>query len=107
VSAVQTTTEQAQESASQDKKPSKQKNAVKGPKVKLRGPAVNGKNTPATKNGERIIIGVNTSKKNSAAVPKKLIIDKSNENIKTTITDKIYSSKTDMKKNTICRKTKA
>lgn len=85
VSTVQTTTEQTQESVSQEKKSSKKKNASKGLKVKSRGSAVNLKNTLAKKNDERIIIGVNTKKKNSISVPEKTIIDKSNKNVKTTI----------------------
>ncbi|XP_025195882.1 uncharacterized protein LOC112595026 [Melanaphis sacchari] len=102
VSTVQATTEQTQEPVSQEKKLSKKKNASKGPKVKSRGPAaVNVKNTLAKKNGERIIIGVKTMKKNSIGVPEKSILDKSNKNVKTTVKDKIYSSKDDMKKITI------
>jgi len=99
VSVVQTTTEQTQEPASQEKKSSKKKNTSKGLNAKLRGPAVNVKKAPAKKNGESIIIGVNTKKKSSMAVPDKLIIDKSNENVK----DKLYSSKADMKKNTVTK----
>ncbi|XP_022177236.1 uncharacterized protein LOC111038442 [Myzus persicae] len=97
VSAVQTTTEQTQEPAFQEKKLSKKKNASKGLKAKSRGPVVNVKNAQVKKNGERIIIGVNTKKKNSIAVPEKLITDKSNENGKTIIKNKLYSSKADTK----------
>jgi len=103
VSAVQTTIEQTQEPASQEKKSSKKKNPSKGLNVKSRGPAVNVKNVPAKKNGERIIIGVNTKKKNSIAVPDKLTINKSNTNVKTIMKDKLYSSKADMKKKTITK----
>lgn len=97
VSAVQTITEQTQEPAFQEKKLSKKKNASKGLKAKSRGPVVNVKNAQVKKNGERIIIGVNTKKKNSIAVPEKLITDKSNENGKTIIKNKLYSSKADTK----------
>jgi len=97
VSAVQTTTEQTQEPASQEKKSSKKKNVSKGLKVKSRGTAVNVKNAPAKKNGERVIIGVNTKKKNSTVVLDKSITDKSNKNAKLIIKDKSYSSKADTK----------
>ncbi|XP_015379929.1 PREDICTED: uncharacterized protein LOC107173775, partial [Diuraphis noxia] len=99
VPAVQTTTEQTQEPAAQEKKTSKKKNASKGLKVKSRGTvAVNIKNGLAKKNGERIIIGVNTKKKNSTAVPDKSITDKSsNKNAKIIIKDKLHSSKADIK----------
>jgi len=99
VSAVQTTTEQTQEPAAQEKKSSKKKNASKGLKVKSRGTAaVNVKNGQANKNGERIIIGVNTKKKNSTTVPDKSITDKSsNKNAKIVIKEKLHSSKADIK----------
>jgi len=98
VSTIQTTTEQTQEPVSQEKKLSKKKNASKGPKVKSRGPVVNIKNTLTKKNNEKIIIGVNTRKKNSISVPEKSIKDnKLHQNVKTSIKDK-YSSKDDMKK---------
>ncbi|XP_060869694.1 uncharacterized protein LOC132944397 [Metopolophium dirhodum] len=103
VSAVQTTIEQTQEPASQEKKSSKKKNPSKGVNAKSRGPAVNVRNAPAKKNGERIIIGVNTKKKNSTAVPDNRSVDKSNVSVKTIMKDKLYSSKADMKKKTVTK----
>ncbi|KAF0751576.1 Uncharacterized protein FWK35_00023445 [Aphis craccivora] len=98
VSTAQTTSEQTQESVSQEKKLSKKKNASKGSKVKSRGPAVNVKNTLAKKNGERIIIGVNTKKKNSISVPEKTIINKSNKNVKTITKENTIEKKQELLK---------